>query len=123
MGNDQFKYVAPEIWNQNSGFPGQNFDSKFHNFCLGSIPGGKGAGEMTIAKKKEGGGGARHIYVCKSHIVHIPHIWGIYLYMFAYTPMCAHICTYACKYAHMGACIKLKDQVKARGGAGGVGGP
>ena len=27
LGRDQPKYVAPEIWNQNSGPPGQNFDS------------------------------------------------------------------------------------------------
>ena len=29
LGSDQPKYGAPEIWNQNSGPPGQNFDSKF----------------------------------------------------------------------------------------------
>ena len=33
LGNDQPKFVVPEIWNQNSGPPGQDFDSEFPRFC------------------------------------------------------------------------------------------
>ena len=37
LGSDQPKYVAPEIRNQNSGPPGQNFDSECPRFCLGGL--------------------------------------------------------------------------------------